>query len=1133
MNTIAGGSGPGAELALQTTLLGLAIAIILALVAALVGPLLIDWSGYRSVFEAEASHLIGIDMRVTGPIEARLLPSPSLTLHDIEIGRGADKLGARSLGIEFALGPLMRGEWHAAELHLAGARLRLGLDAKGHVQAPDIPINFSPDALSIDRLSIEDARVTLTDARNGGAIVLDKLWFNGEARSLAGPFSGEGAATAAGELYPFRVSTGRVNDDGAIKVHLNIDPVTHPLTIEADGALRFAAGAPSFDGTLSLARPVGIVSPRATSVTQPWRLSGKVKAGPASALMPQVELQYGSAEQAMKLTGTAEFKFGKTPRFAGVLSSRQIDLDRALGGDSGLSPPADALRSLVALAAGTFRPAIPVSLGLGIDRVTLGGETVESLRGDVSSNAGGWSLDRFEFRAPGFTKVRLSGELADGTIGLAFKGPAEIDAGDPRAFAAWVEGRAEPKQSAMRPLRLRGDLTLSSERIGIEHLAADVERKSVTGHMVYAFASDKRGARLEADLNAPELDIDGALAFGKALAAGSRLQPPQEATVDAEIGHATFAGVEARNISVRVKADGKSLHIDKFAVADFGGNSISASGRIDAEGNLPRGALTFDLDAPQTAALAALAGKIAPEAAGPLTAALERIGHAKLHAALDVAGDKDNAATARLSLAGDLDATHVDASAVAAGDWQKPAAADLKLVVKLDAPEGKALLHLAGLDRLAADGRGRGALTLDLAGPAGGTLAGSWRVTGGGLNLNSHLAVTGRRVALSGIDARLGASSIRGELALDTAAPRIDGALNADSLDAASLLASAIGLPAGAEDSKTKGWSLPSAPFAGGLMSDLTGKVTLKAQRLAVTPQLTMHEFGATMRFDKNAVAFDGIAGQLARGRYDGSIAFTSTANGVAVHSKVSLTGADAAALLRAGARPPVAGTVDVSLDFEGAGFSPAALIGSLQGSGNATLKDGALAALNPRVFDTVGRAVDNGLAPDGPHIVSAATSALESGQFPVKQAQAKIAVSAGQVRLSDLRFADNNVELTGGASFDLTDGSVDAGLTLQGPSQGDGARPSIFVALNGPLAAPARSVDVSALSGWLTLRALDNQTKRLKALELEREAQQSAPHATAAPPAPPRIKEAPALPAPLNIKPLPPPPASVGGAQH
>ena len=124
---------------MQTTLLGLAIAIILALVAALVGPLLIDWGSHRTLFEAQASRLIGVDVRVTGAIEARLLPTPSLTLHDIEIGSSAEnKVRARSLGFEFALGALMRGEWRAAEMHLVAPQLSLGLDASGHVLAPNL-----------------------------------------------------------------------------------------------------------------------------------------------------------------------------------------------------------------------------------------------------------------------------------------------------------------------------------------------------------------------------------------------------------------------------------------------------------------------------------------------------------------------------------------------------------------------------------------------------------------------------------------------------------------------------------------------------------------------------------------------------------------------------------------------------------------------------------------------------------------------------------------------------------------------------------------------------------------------------------------------------------------------------------
>ena len=59
---------------MQTTLLGLAIAFILALTAALVGPYFVDWNRFRPQFEAEASRVIGVKVRVEGALDARLLP---------------------------------------------------------------------------------------------------------------------------------------------------------------------------------------------------------------------------------------------------------------------------------------------------------------------------------------------------------------------------------------------------------------------------------------------------------------------------------------------------------------------------------------------------------------------------------------------------------------------------------------------------------------------------------------------------------------------------------------------------------------------------------------------------------------------------------------------------------------------------------------------------------------------------------------------------------------------------------------------------------------------------------------------------------------------------------------------------
>ena len=244
-------------------------------------------------------------------------------------------MSARSLGIEFALAPLMRGEWRATELHLAGPQISLGLDASGQVQAPNIAVRFNPDALAVERLSIEDGKVTLTDAASGASVTLDRLWFNGEARSLIGPVKGEGAVTIGGELYPFRIATGRYDDEGALHLHVNVDPVNHPLSIETDGTLTLADGKPRYEGTLNLARPVGIASHSTARLTQPWRVSSKLKVTAQSALMEQVDFQYGSEEQGSSSAVSPTSSSANAPASMGSCRPHDRPRSRAL-------PPATA-----------------------------------------------------------------------------------------------------------------------------------------------------------------------------------------------------------------------------------------------------------------------------------------------------------------------------------------------------------------------------------------------------------------------------------------------------------------------------------------------------------------------------------------------------------------------------------------------------------------------------------------------------------------------------------------------------------------------------------------------------------------------------------------------------------------------
>jgi large subunit ribosomal protein L24 len=1194
---------------LQTTLLSIAVAVILALVAALVGPSFIDWGTYRSLFEKEASRLTGLDVHVRGAIDAQLLPSPRLQLHDIEIGQagGNDALRANSLAIEFALGPLLRAEWRASEMHLSAPEIHLGIDRAGIIDGPAFAFRFDPDALSIDRLSVDGGKVVLADAASGATVVLDKLWFNGELRSLLGPLKGEGAATIHGELYPYRLSTGRAKSDGALRVRLNVDPVNKPLNLETDGILSVVDGKAQFQGAWSLARPVGIASHDANAlVTQPWRLGGKVKLTPASALMEQVDFQYGSDAEALKLTGTAELKFGERPRFDGVLSARQIDVDRLAGEDGAQhTPPAATLRRLAGLAGQAFRPPIPIQIGVGIDAVTLGGADLQNVRGDISTAAGGWTLDRFEFRAPGFTDVRLSGRLGFEPSGAVFTGPAEINANDPGALAAWLEGRKDQPRAPPRPLRMRGEVTLGNERMAIERLSARFDRGTLSGRFAYTFGPADRGTRIDADLTAPELDIDAGAAFVRALLAGSELERPSEAALALDIGRASYAGIEAGKTVARLQYDASGLNIQQLTIDNLGGANLAARGQI-ALTPAPHGNLSLDLDARDLTGVGALLSRYAPDVTARLVGAMPSLAPAKLHTSLTIAGTTSPSKVS-FAVAGTAGTLRVNLDGAASGDLGAIDAAKLQLRGKLDADDGHVLASLLGLDRLAAIGKQPANLTLNASGPALGQLNVDSRMIAGGFDASANgmiqfapgrdmraavklavaqadvsplrnggppvsgainLKLDGKSINASDIVGTIAGSTVRGNLTVGLDDPRkVAGELDLDTIDAAALLGAAIGTPTGAIVS---GWVWRPEPFAGGWPGNYDGTVSLRAMRASLTPSLAAREFRAQLRVMPGALSLDNVTGAVAGGDLSGNLTLSRSGEGLSARGKVALNNADVSSFLPASARPPLAGRLALQAEFEGSGRSPVALIGSLQGAGKITLTGAQLAGLDPRVFSVVTRAVDQGLPVEAAKIESLAGSALESGQLFVRQVDGSIVVTAGQIRLGNAAAKGEGADISVGGSLDLTNGKLDARLVLTGADMAADAKPDIFVALRGPLDAPAKSVDVSALTGWLTLRAVERQTKKLEAIEsapkpelkpelkpepkpelkpeLEQKSEQQSqrgpalspaaqpaapaqilppkPKETATPKRPPavaparRAEQAPALPAPINILP-------------
>ena len=378
---------------MQTTLLGLGIAIILALVSALAAPLVIDWNRYRPRFEQEASRLTGLAVRVNGTIEARILPTPRIKLADVAVGAAGQKpqIQAATLELEVSLGPLLRGEVEATELHLVAPKINLGLDRNGAVDWPSISPSLSPDRLTISHLTIDDGQAVLTDAASGFRLVLKELAFKGDVRSFGGPFKGEGAFRSGDQVYGYRIAATWPEDGGALRLKVGVDPAGYQLTTEIEGSVNLEHGVPQFDGTLA-ARPVTAALARGERVTTDvWHLAGKLRMASASASLQELAFQFGPEEAAINLNGSAELTLGEHPHLDGAISAKQVDLDRALATpDAPLRPPFVLIRSAVeAFFAAAAKPPIPTKIAVALDAMTLGGSLLESVHGNIGFDGKG------------------------------------------------------------------------------------------------------------------------------------------------------------------------------------------------------------------------------------------------------------------------------------------------------------------------------------------------------------------------------------------------------------------------------------------------------------------------------------------------------------------------------------------------------------------------------------------------------------------------------------------------------------------------------------------------------------------------------------------------------------------------
>ena len=142
---------------------------VLALTAALVAPYFVDWSSYRAGFEREASAILGRKVTVHGEATATILPFPSVTFSDVEVGGGPNgepAMTAETFSMDAELAPLLSGDFHIFDMRLVRPKATIDVAEDGAVDwavRPSTPFH----AISIEKLTITEGQVSVRHAASG------------------------------------------------------------------------------------------------------------------------------------------------------------------------------------------------------------------------------------------------------------------------------------------------------------------------------------------------------------------------------------------------------------------------------------------------------------------------------------------------------------------------------------------------------------------------------------------------------------------------------------------------------------------------------------------------------------------------------------------------------------------------------------------------------------------------------------------------------------------------------------------------------------------------------------------------------------------------------------------------------
>lgn len=657
--------------------------------------------------------------------------------------------------------------------------------------------------------------------------------------------------------------------------------------------------------------------------------------------------------------------------------------------------------------------ALPFGIDLSAEAATVGGITLRRLRAAAFLEGERLTLSDVSAILPGDTTVELSGAStgrpgAGGKLETAIRFQGTALRATLLALGAKLD-RTDPTLLRRGEGRMR--LVLEDSQAAMPEFAATIDGARVSGAGVLRF-----GARpaLGLGLSFDRLDLDAWIPERSDLLELLGRNPGWDANLRLAAEQANWRGTVLERLSVDAALEAGRLTARRLS-AKLAGGEAALSGVLvpaaAASGNAPATPMR----------LADVALEMSAPVARPMLALLPATWPAIRDATAPIATQP---LALRLSASGPLTAL-VLRGGLDLGEARMEANGTLDAQARRYA--GTLTLRHPGAPRFAAE-----ALQLPLP---------TW-LGEGSFSIIANLAATPRGGQIDNIELVAGELRAGGQLTLalaPAARPRLTGRIQAERLP--------LPAPLGGEE------PLPLAP-----LQRLDAEIALSAARVVPPYGPVLTQASTRLTLNGGVLQLDQLQAEAAGGRAEGTAMLDASATPPVAAAQLRLTEIAIAAPLTGLPLDLTAGQLSAALDLRATGYSPAAMLSTLLGTAQITLRGGVLAGADlDGAIQAAARPGTDGTEP--------MRRALAGGATGFERLEASLRLTGGRAVLQQARieFGDH-ASASAAGELDLARGGLDLTLSLT-PAEG----PPFGLRLTGPFAQPRRVPD---LADWLRWKA-------------------------------------------------------------